>query len=316
MDEISVIRYSADDKERWNKFVRSAKNGLFLFDRNYMDYHSDRFLDHSLLFYKEDRLVAVLPASEKDGALVSHGGLTYGGFLLDSTAKQHTVNACAEAMVRYAGENGLQEIQIKTIPHMFHLQPAEEEIYALHRLGARPTEVTAATVLNLKDRLKMPKGRKAQISRAFRSGIEICLLKEKADFDRFIDLENEVLEKWHGAKAVHSADELFLLYTRFPKNIHLYGAFKEDKMISGAVLFEYERAVHTQYLASNDVGRELGGLDLVIATIIQDYQDTKDWLDFGTSNEDHGRYLNEGLIAQKEGFGGRTNVCMLWTLQV
>ena len=70
--------------DEWNQFVRASKNGTFLFDRRFMDYHSDRFSDHSLMCYREGRLYALLPANEKGDTLVSHGGLTYDGLVTDS----------------------------------------------------------------------------------------------------------------------------------------------------------------------------------------------------------------------------------------
>ena len=46
------------------------------------------------------------------------------------------------------------------------------------------------------------------------------------------------------------------------------------------------------------------------------YKESKKWLDFGISTE-HGKiYLNEGLCAQKEGFGGRTGVYEVWELDL
>ena len=47
-----------------------------------MDYHNDRFKDHSLMVFKDDKLIALLPANIVDFNLRSHQGLTYGGFLL------------------------------------------------------------------------------------------------------------------------------------------------------------------------------------------------------------------------------------------
>src|SRR4029453_8772018 len=76
-----LVRYSLDRKAAWDEFVARSKNGTFLFRRDYMDYHADRFDDHSLLAYQGDQLVAVLPANLAGDALVSHGGLTYGGFV-------------------------------------------------------------------------------------------------------------------------------------------------------------------------------------------------------------------------------------------
>ena len=279
-----------------------------------MDYHKDRFADHSLLFYDEDELVAVLPGCERDGRLLSHGGLTYGGFLTGDRMKQHTMNDCFDALVEYGRERGWTNIVYKAVPHIYHRQPAEEDRYALFAHGARLATVDASTYLNLSEPLKMPKGRKAQISRAKREGVEIRVLTEQADYDAFIELENEVLSARHNTHAVHTSAELKLLHDRFPENIHLFGAVKEDKLIAGTVVYEYERVVHTQYMAANEEARQIGALDLAVSTVIERYRDSKRWLDFGISTE-HGRiYLNEGLIAQKEGFGGRTGVYEIWEL--
>lgn len=47
---ITIKRYdSTTDRERWNQFVAQSKQATFLLHRSYMDYHSDRFHDHSLM---------------------------------------------------------------------------------------------------------------------------------------------------------------------------------------------------------------------------------------------------------------------------
>lgn len=40
------------------------------------------------------------------------------------------------------------------------------------------------------------------------------------------------------------------------------------------------------------------------------------YFDFGISNENNGRFLNRGLIAQKEGFGARTIVHDFYELSI
>ena len=311
---LTIKRYTEEYKDIWNKFNADAKNSLFMFDRNYMDYHKDRFKDHSLLFYNDDELVALLPLSEHDKELRSHGGLTYGGFISSSKMKQHTMDDCFVTLNEYCEGNGFDKLLYKTIPHIYHSQPAEEDKYSLFRNNASIESIEASTVINLSSPLKMPKGRKAQISRARREGV---LIEERTDdesFHWFIDLENSVLEEYHGVDAVHTGDELALLHSRFPENIHLVVAILEGNMIAGTVLFEYCQTVHTQYMAANDRARELGALDFVIKTVIDKYSGNKLWLDFGISTEDGGRYLNQGLISQKEGFGGRTNTYEKWIL--
>ncbi|MBO5261305.1 MAG: GNAT family N-acetyltransferase [Coprococcus sp.] len=313
---ISVKRYNSNVAEDWNGFNRHSKNYMFMFDRNYMDYHNDRFTDHSLMLYDDGRLVALIPMSEHGAVLISHGGLTYGGFITDEKMKQHTMNACFEELISYARENGFMKIIYKCIPHIYHNQPAEEDRFALFANGATLVTVDVSTYVNLDNPLKMPKGRKAQVSRAKREGAVIAELTETHDYNRFIKLENEILCSRHNVKAVHTGDELKLLHDRFPDNIHLFAAKKDNEIIAGTVVYEYDQVVHTQYMAANDEARVIGALDLTIATVIEKYRGSKKWLDFGISTE-HGRlFLNEGLCSQKEGFGGRTGVYEIWELNV
>ena len=291
---IRIEKYKSENESVWNDFVCNSKNGIFMFNRNFMEYHKDRFTDNSLLFYDDEKLIAIIPASIKDGILSSH------------------MNDCFTALKEYAAANGIKEIIYKHIPHIYHKQPAEEDLYSLFYCGAKVLKVEASTVVDFHQPLKMPKGRKAQVGRARREGVEI---KENDDFQTFIELENQVLQR-HETSAVHSPAELHLLQSRFPENIKLMGAFYQGTLIAGTVLFIYDNAVHTQYMAANEIAREIGALDLTIATVIENYKTSKKWLDFGISTEDAGHYLNEGLISQKEGFGGRTNIYQTWKISI
>lgn len=311
---IRIEKYSGEKEDIWNQFNKNSKNSLFMFDRKYMDYHSDRFKDHSLLFYDEDKLIAILPLSEHGEELKSHGGLTYGGFITDSKMKQHTMMDCFETFISYAKENGFSKVTYKCIPHIYHNQPAEEDRFALFANGAQLVTVDVSTYVNLSSPLKMPKGRKAQISRAKREGVVIEELSSLEDFEVFIDLENAVLNERHEVSAVHTGAELKLLKDRLPENIRLFAAMKDGKMIAGTVVYEYDTVVHTQYMAADDEARTIGALDLAVSTVIEKYKNSKKWLDFGISTE-HGKiYLNEGLCSQKEGFGGRTGVYEIWKM--
>ena len=313
---IRIEKYSGEKEDIWNQFNKNSKNSLFMFDRKYMDYHSDRFKDHSLLFYDEDKLIAILPLSEHGEELKSHGGLTYGGFITDSKMKQHTMMDCFKTFISYAKENGFSKVTYKCIPHIYHNQPAEEDRFALFANGAQLVTVDVSTYVNLSSPLKMPKGRKAQISRAKREGVVIEELSSLEDFETFIELENAVLKERHEVTAVHTGSELKLLKDRLPENIHLFAAMKDSKMIAGTVVYEYDTVVHTQYMAADEEARTIGALDLAVSTVIEKYKNSKKWLDFGISTE-HGKiYLNEGLCSQKEGFGGRTGVYEIWELNI
>ncbi|MBQ0075745.1 MAG: GNAT family N-acetyltransferase [Bacteroidales bacterium] len=283
-----------------------------MFNRNYMDYHKDRFLDSSLMFYKDDcELVAILPASIHGTELRSHGGLTYGGIICGESMKQHIMNECFDALLVYAKENSISSIVYKVIPYILTKYPCEEELYTLWRHGAQLIRRDVSSTIDLTCPFKMPKGRKAQIARAKREGVAIEI---EENFDEFIALENQVLSTYHQVKAVHTGAELALLNSRFPENIKLYTARKDGELLAGTLIFIYDNAIHTQYMASSELGREIGALDLTIATIMHDYQTTKRYLDFGISTEQEGLVFNDGLAAQKEGFGGRTIVYDIYRL--
>lgn len=301
---INIVEYTSNKFNEWNKFIKNSKNGIFMFDRNYMEYHADRFIDNSLMFYDEkEKLIAILPANIKDNVLYSHGGLTYGGFIVDEKMKQHRMLECFDALKKYMEEKNIKELYYKTIPHIYHKQPSEEDLYALFVNGAKIFKQEPSTTILLENPNKMPKGRKAQISRAKREGVQI---EQSEDFNEFIRLENGVLEEYHGVKAVHTEEELKLLKSRFEEEIQLWVAKYEDKIIAATLLFVYENVVHTQYMAANDKAREIGALDYLIKTLVDKYKEEKTYFDFGISTEQNGKILNEGLISQKEGFGGRT----------
>lgn len=311
-----VKKYSKENVEDWNKFCASSKIPMFMFNRGYMDYHSNRFIDSSLMFFDDDEMIGVFPASKSCNTLISHGGLTYGGIISSISMKQSKMNECVVLLLDYCANNGIKKLIYKFIPHIYHCVPSEEDMYSLSRYNPLMYKVEASTVIDLSNPQKMPKGRKAQITRAKREGVLVHQCTTFEEFKTFIDLENIVLKERHQTKAVHSADELYLLYTRFPDNIHLFAGKKDGKILSGVVLYEYDYVIHTQYMAASEEGRVIGALDYTVKTIIDIYKDKKKWLDFGISTEEKGAILNEGLIYQKESFGGRTNVCTTWEIEV
>ena len=268
-----------------------------------MDYHSDRFVDASLMFYYNSELIAILPASLHNNELRSHGGLTYGGFICGDRMKQYIMIDCFNGLKEFCLCHGIYSILYKNIPYIYHKKPAQDDLYALFCSGAKLKSVSPTTVIDLLNPCKMAKGRKAQISRAQREKVEV---KEFVNIKAFMELENKVLQEHHGVSAVHTYKELQLLHDRFPNNIICVGGFLNEKLIAGALLFRYQNVVHTQYLAADEKAREIGALDYVISYCLKKYESNVRYFDFGTSQNPNGGGMNTGLKAQKEGFGGRS----------
>ncbi|EAK6756860.1 GNAT family N-acetyltransferase [Campylobacter coli] len=300
---ISIIPYITNKKDTWNNFNKDAKNGLFMFDRNYMDYHSDRFMDNSLMFYEDEKLIALLPCNVVENILYSHQGLTFGGFIVDENMKQGKMLECFEVLKEYMKENNFKKLIYKSIPYIYHKIPAQEDLYALFRNKAELFRVDCSTTIDLQNVLKMSDLRKRCIKKAQKNKVEIT---SSEDFNIFLILLNSVLQKQHGVNAVHSVEELKLLYSRFPQNIKLFVAKFNGEIIAATLVFIYENLVHTQYLAANEKAREIGALDLLIKTLMDEFAKSKKYFDFGISTENGGEFLNHGLISQKEGFGGRS----------
>lgn len=309
-----VSDYTVDDAAVWNAFVRTARNGVFLFERDYLDYHADRFVDASLMLWRGDALRAVLPAHRVGDQIVSHGGLTFGGLLLHPAVGAPETLSLFEQLAEALRERGATRLVYRPVPHIFHRQPSEDDLYALHRLGARTVRVDLSTTVDLARRPAFAKGRRHALSKARRAGIAV---RASDDYAGYWSLLGAVLAERHGSAPTHTLDEITRLARRFPQ-IRLVGAHADGMdggaLLAGAVVYRYDGVLHTQYLACSDAGREVGALDTVIAHLIDDAHDDCRWLSFGVSTTDHGRELNAGLVAQKEMFGGRSTV--LQTLEL
>lgn len=311
---IEITNYNPKlHKNIWNIFNKDSKNGLFMFDRNYMDYHSDRFKDNSLMFYDDEKLIALLPCNVSQNALYSHQGLTFGGFIVDENMKQGKMLECFEVLKEYMQENCFEKLIYKSTPYIYHKIPAQEDLYALFKNNAKLFRIDCSTTIDLQNTLKMSDLRKRCIKKAQKNKVEITLSE---DFEAFVMLLNSVLQKQHGVNAVHNTEELKLLYSRFPQNIKLFVAKIDKEIIAAALLFIYDNLVHTQYLAANEKAREIGALDLLIKTLIDEFAKSKKYFDFGISTENGGQFLNQGLISQKEGFGGRTIVHNIFEVNI
>ena len=300
---IRVERYAADQQPAWDDFVTSSVNGTFLFYRDYMDYHADRFADFSLMVYDGDRLIALLPANRTGATLVSHGGLTYGGFVIDERMKTPLMLHVFDATLRWCREQALTGIRYKAIPPIYQRVPAQADLYALLLCGATITDRRVMSVIRPSERLPLPKGRRYMLNKARKHDLRVC--RDDQNLAIYWQLLAATLETRHDAHPAHSLAEIDLLQRRFPQQIALYACYEAADMIAGVLIFESARVARTQYIAANARGRELGALDLILDHLLGDVFAQKPYFDFGTSHDPTSGALNGGLIEQKESFGAR-----------
>lgn len=311
---ITVTRYTPKKHQTWNEFVKQSRQGTFLFDRNYMDYHQDRFHDHSLMIYYKDKLYALLPANEVVSAsnneipqkeLVSHQGLTYGGLLTCNKMTAELTCETFEAIGNYLKQEGFSKLTYKAIPWIYHKIPSEEDLYALIHVGkASLSAREISTTILLQNKLRFSEQRRRGVNKAKKNSLIIRQSSQEDVFAFWNILNNNLQQKYH-TRPVHSNEELQLLMSRFPENIIGYSVLKDEEVIAGTIIFITPQVIHTQYIGASEKGKEEGALDLLFDYLINQKKWNTPYFDFGKSTEDRGNYLNTNLIHQKEGFGGR-----------
>ena len=304
--QINLYQCDSQQFEEWNEFVAKSKNGTFLFDRRFMDYHADRFQDYSLMFYDDNRLLAVMPANQNGDTFVSHGGLTYGGLVMGAGIKAVQVCELFRELNGCLSCHGFRRVVYKAVPWIYHQQPAEEDLYALTsvchaRLMIR--DISSAIISDRK--MRFSGSRKDGIRKARRQGL---IVRESEDFAAFWQILYDNLSAKYGLKPVHSAAELELLHSRFPDKIRLYMVFKGETPVGGTILFLTPQVLHVQYISATHEGKTYGAIDLLFDHLINHVYADYRIIDFGKSTCSDSADLNERLIFQKEGFGGRA-VC-------
>ena len=311
---LRVDLYADHQKAVWDDFVRRSNNGTFLFFRDYMDYHRDRFVDHSLLIsLGDDGPLSLLPAHRVDDTLVSHGGLTYGGFITDDRMGSVLMLDVFESVVAFSRAHGIRRLVYKTIPYIYHRLPAEEDRYALLRFGAALVRRDVLTVMRPSERVRLQERRVRGIRKAETRGVRV---EPCEDYEGFWQILEWNLWTVHQAKPVHSVTEICRLHAKFPENIKLYAAFLDSALIAGTIIYESQTVAHAQYIASSELGRSSRALDLVFSHLLGDVYRGKDYFDFGSSTKNEGRDLNVGLVEFKEGFGARAVMHDVYELRI
>lgn len=307
-----IEKYQKSLENEWNSFVDESKNGTFLFRREYMEYHADRFSDASILIYENDKLIALLPANRENEVIYSHQGLTYGGLILSYKITTTQVLSLFSDLFDYFRSQGVIRWVYKCIPHIYHRFPAEEDLYALFRFNAKLIARNISTLIPVEGRLRFSELRRRGVKKALKRGL---VVSESQDYALFWKVLTENLQTRYSKTPVHSLQEISYLHSMFPQRIRLFVSSYFGNVMSGCVVYEMDHIAHIQYISASSEGKDCGALDFLFDHLIQEIFKDK-IVDFGQSTEEMGYYLNEGLIFQKEGFGGRGIVYDTYELNI
>lgn len=302
MSQFTVKSYRSSQKQLWNNFVAHAKNATFLFNRNFMDYHSDRFTDASLLVFKNEEVIALLPANKVEDEVFSHQGLSYGGLIVNEKTRFEDIVEALSAVLNFLENKGVTFLHVKELPLIYHKHLNQEIDFLYTVLKAEVVKNESYYVIENLDNYQPNRNRKRAVKLANDNSITV---KQNGDLPYFWEhiLSKNLFDKF-GVNPVHTIDEIQLLMSRFPDEIQFFSAESNTKMHAGVVMFISDQVAHFQYSSGDDMRAETGSLDVLFHNIIEQFKDRK-YVSFGASSTDKTFKIDKGLAYWKESFGAK-----------
>ena len=301
---MNVRVYTSVHKKVWNSFLEEAHNASFLFHRTFMEYHSDRFCDHSLLFYEGETLLALLPAHVKDQVLCSHFGLSYGGIIHASSLSFTQYIDIVQALGQHCKQLNIKSLIINEIPSIYSQSPTNHLAFINSALNGSLMSVQLLSTLDLAQPFSLNTNRKRMIRKGQKQGYYVAEADTATSFWQLV-LQPRLQERYHTAP-VHSLEEINYLMQAFPQRIRQVNVYNAaGEIAGGTTLFIHPQLVHLQYIGGKEEDNKNGALDLLMHTLIEEYRSTVRYFDFGSSHLSP-KQLNQGLLYWKESFGARS----------
>lgn len=302
---IKIVSYTKDHEVAWDNFCNGAINGTILHTRRFLGYHRDRFADRSLLVFDSSHLVGIFPAAESlndHECIVSHPGITYGGLVHQGWLSGMKMIESLTLISRFYGMYGYRRLIYKPVPFIYTSIPAQDDLYALFRLGGTRIRCDLSSTIDLEHRRPPSLRRRRNLTKAKKA---VTLSNDPKLLKDLWDVVFQNLALKHSTKPVHSLNELAYLRDCFPQQIVIYSALIDGLVEAGVVFFNSTTTWHSQYIAASEKGYEVSALDAVFdAAILAAKAEKARYFDFGTSNEHEGQVLNDGLYRFKSEFGG------------
>lgn len=304
LDKYSVKKYTENDFKTWNDFIAQAKNATFLFHRDFMEYHKDRFEDYSLMIFEEEKLVAVLPANRSGEIVYSHQGLTYGGLVLSPKSKLYHIIFIFKSILHYLSINQVSKLFLKQIPSIYCDYLSDEMDYLIYICKGKIIMKHNVSVISLENNLTISKSRMECIRRGKKLNL---IIKEENNLESFWNtLLIPNLRDKYNSKPVHTVKEIEFLQEKFPSNIRHFNVYNADELVCGTTLFITKNVVKPQYIAGNEDNNALGSLDFLYDFLIKEIAKDKKFFDFGPSHDSSGLQIVKGINFWKESFGAHS----------
>lgn len=302
MTNYHIQAYTSQYFGIWNQFVQNSENATFLFERDFMEYHSDRFVDASFMVFQDDELIAICPANKNSTALYSHQGLTYGGIIFKDTFNLNDIHSVLITVFSYLKTCGYSDFVIKRMPNFYGNEQLLKLKHQLIKNNANTFRTDMVLAIDYSKTLAIHKTKLKHYQKNLSTGFEV---KETDDFSKFWNaiLTPRLLEK-HNAKPIHSLEEITYLKSKFPGNIKQYNLYLDEELLAGITLFDTGTVVKSQYGATSINGEKARAIEFLFLHLIYKYQEKgRSFFSMGTVTEQNELGYNSGLLKQKEELG-------------
>ena len=296
-----VKRYNSDLKLTWNSFIEASNFPNLLVKRDYMEYHKNRFDDYSLMVFKKDNLVAVIPGNKVNNNIYSHQGLTFGGlYCLRNTKSFDKINLLG-AVLEFLNNEHLCNLYLHLPPNIYSHHNNDDLIYAMHRINVEPYRIDYTLTIDLTEDLNYQKRRLRSINKASKFNISV---RESDILDEFWNkILTPNLNTKYGVNPVHSLSEISYLKKHNPDLITQFDCYIDNQIVAGTTIYESKMVAHAQYISSSDFGKSTGAIDYLFDVILKKYKNKKKYFNLGIAHEMQGSIVNKGLLDWKESFG-------------
>jgi len=303
---IKVKKFINKNTTIWDNFINCSNNGTLFHFRSFLNYHENiHFEDHSLIFYKNNILIAVLPATIQNNIFYSHSGISFGSFVYNEKLSFSDAKNIIDSFNIYIDKLHCKAVQITIPPNCYSKFPSNYIEFCLFNSGFKYKKIELSNVLKLgNDFNSLYNAYKSSCRQASRKADRLgIIINQSSDFNAFYKILIKNLSLRHNVSPTHTLSELKKLKTLFPSRINLFTASLNGKIIAGVINFICnENTILAFYISHNSDFQNMRPLNILFTKIFEwGIKNNYKYYDFGIFTV-NGK-PNLSLARFKESFG-------------
>lgn len=313
----NIKKYENIFEETFDNFViNESINGTIYNTQKFLKTHlENKFKDETIMIYKGDKLISVVPCCKFDNKYFSHKGCTFGGIIISKSVNNITD---LDEIIKIIFNHYDNKIQLRMADYIYNNENIDCLYYLLNTKTIQKNELSWFVATDNKWYLNLDNKRNQKYLEKFEKDINniIYIATCKEDYFLFYNILQQNLNKNHNTEPTHNLNE-FLNFSEIMKNEHkLYLAKNGDEILGGVyVVLTNKNCWYTFYITRNinTKNDNCSVIAIMKKICIDAYNDGVKFIDYGTSTENNGELLNLGLSSYKEkSFGGKPHLRYLF----